>query len=172
MRNPLLSAFSAGILLFVLAFSAHASEKQFYENIQGQWAGPGSIVAGKYKGTKFTCRFQGLSPEKLTGMSIDGNCRVGLFSQIMNANFKRSAKGYTGKFLDGEAGEGMDIVGGRYTRSKLVVDIKRKDLTGVMVAKLHEEDKLNITISVRVRSRLVPVIGMSLKRTGPALDST
>lgn len=172
MRIPLLSAISAGVLLLVFAFGAQASEKQFYSDIEGRWSGPGSIVAGKFKGTKFTCTFDGLTPEKLTGMSIDGNCRVGLFSQIMNASFTRSSKGYSGKFLDGEAGEGMDIIGGRYSRSKLVVDIKRKDLIGVMVASLNEKDKLNVTISVKVRNRLVPVIGMTLKRRGPAINRT
>ena len=172
MRNPLFSAFSATVLLLAFVLSAQASEKQFYSDIQGRWSGPGSIVAGKFKGTKFTCTFDGLTPEKLTGMSIDGNCRVGLFSQVMNASFTRSSKGYSGKFLDGEAGEGMDIIGGRYTSSKLVVDIKRKDLRGVMVARLNEDDKLNVTISVKVRDRLVPVIGMSLKRNGPPVNKT
>lgn len=172
MRKFLLSILSTGAVLLALTFTAQASEKQFYDDIQGRWSGPGSIVAGKYKGTKFTCTFNGLTPEKLTGMSIDGNCRVGLFSQIMNASFTRSESGYEGKFLDGAAGEGMDIVGGRYTRSKLVVDIKRKDLLGVMVARLNEDDKLNVSISVRVRDRLIPVIGMILTRKGPPIDQT
>jgi hypothetical protein len=172
MRNFLFSFVSAGLYLVIMVIGAEASEKQFYSNIQGKWSGPGEIVAGKYKGTKFNCTFDGITPEKLTGMSIDGNCRVGIFSQLMNASVSRSAKGYTGKFLDGEAGEGMDIIGGRYTRSKLVVDIKRKDLLGVMVASLTGKDRLNITISVRVDNRLIPVIGMTLARIGPAAGTT
>ena len=60
----------------------------------------------------------------------------------------------------------MDIVGGRYSASKLIVNIRRKDLNGVMVARHTDDDKLNVTISVRVDNRLVPVIGMMLDRRG------
>jgi len=164
MRRTLLSSLAAGILAFSLPFAAQANEAQFYRDIQGKWQGPGEIVAGKYKGTKFTCNFNGLTASAKTGLSIDGNCRVGMFTQPMNASVERSARGFIGKFLDGEAGEGMDVVGGRYTPSKLIVDIKRKDLRGVMVASLKGEDKLNITISVRVEKQLVPAIGMTLDR--------
>lgn len=172
MRKFLSSFLSAGLFLLICVIGAEASEKQFYNNIKGRWSGPGEIVAGKYKGTKFNCTFDGITPEKLTGMSIDGNCRIGFFSQLMNASVNRSAKGYSGKFLDGEAGEGMDIIGGRYTRSKLVVDIKRKDLIGVMAASLIGKDRLDITISVRVDKHLIPVIGMTLARIGPAQGET
>ena len=172
MRKFLSSFLSAGLFLLISIIGAEASEKQFYSNIQGRWSGPGEIVAGKYKGTKFICTFDGITPKKLTGMSIDGNCRIGLFSQLMNASVSRSAKGYSGKFLDGEAGEGMDIIGGRYTHSKLVVDIRRKDLIGVMTASLTGKDRLTITISVRVDKDLIPVIGMNLARIGPAMGET
>ena len=164
MRQSLLSVFASALIAIGAASPAVASEAKFYKEIQGRWQGPGEIVAGKYKGTRFTCTFDGLSASPKTGMSIDGNCRVGVFNQPMNASVERGARGYLGKFLDGEAGEGMDIIGGRYSGSKLTVEIKRKDLRGVMVASLKEEDKLNITISVRVSSKLVPVIGMTLDR--------
>jgi len=97
-------------------------------------------------------------------MNIDGSCRVGMFSQPMSAIVQKVNSRYRGKFLDGAAGEGMDVVGGRYSRSKLVVDIVRKDLRGVMITNLTQKNKLNITISVHVGTKLVPVIGMSLKR--------
>ncbi len=96
--------------------AAFASETEFYRTIEGRWIGPGEIVAGKYKGTKFTCDFNGITPANAKGMSIDGNCRVGVFNQPMNASVTRvRAAASTGKFLDGEAGEGMDIVGGRFS---------------------------------------------------------
>jgi hypothetical protein len=155
---------AATVLASVPVVAAHASEVEFYRTIQGRWIGPGEIVAGKYKGTKFTCDFNGITPSEANGMSIDGNCRVGVFNQPMNASVTKSGRGFTGKFLDGEAGEGMDIIGGRYTASKLVVDVRRKDLNGVMIAKLNGDDKLNITVSVKVDKQLIPVIGMSLDR--------
>ncbi len=146
----------------------YPTEASFYQGVAGEWSGPGEIVAGKYKGTKFNCTFLGESGRAASGMSIAGTCRVGVFNQPMKAAITRSSRGYGGTFLDGEAGEGMNVVGGRYTPSKLVVDIKRKDLRGVMVARLQGEKTLNITISVRVEGRLVPVIGMTLDRkSGP-----
>lgn len=163
-----ISAFAIG-LAGGLA-NANASEASFYRDVQGKWSGPGEIVAGKYKGTKFTCNFKGLEPGARNGMNIDGTCRVGVFNQPMNASFIRTARGYSGQFLDGEAGEGMDVIGGRFSGSKVVVDVKRKDLRGVMVANLTADDKLNITISVRVSNRLIPVIGMTLDRVGTTDD--
>ncbi len=49
-------------------------------------SGPGEIVAGKYKGTKFNCDLTG-EPlgEKETGIKLGGTCRVGVFKQPMSA---------------------------------------------------------------------------------------
>lgn len=157
-------------LFLALAASgfAHASDSAFFSQVQGKWSGPGEIVAGKYKGTKFTCVFDGVNPAAKTGMKIDGYCRVGVFSQPMNAIIEKASGSYRGKFLDGEAGEGMDIIGGRYSANKLVVNIKRKDLRGVLVASKDNADHMQMTISVRVDGRLIPVIGMRLDRMGAA----
>ncbi|MBL1405703.1 MAG: hypothetical protein COC00_006930 [Rhizobiales bacterium] len=151
-------------LSLAITSNAWASEKQFFKNIQGKWTGPGEIVAGKYKGTKFTCVFDGIKPDRKIGMNIDGYCRVGMFSQPMNAHINKFGGRFTGKFLDGAIGEGMDITGGRYSKSRFVADIKRKDLIGAMVARQKGKNKLNITISVKVDGRLIPVIGIFLDR--------
>lgn len=168
MRLRFSALVGTGLLAFLVstmqAFAGPASEAAFYREVAGRWTGPGEIVAGKYKGTRFNCTFEGIAPDTKSGIKIDGSCRVGVFSQPMNASFVRSGGRYTGQFLDGESGEGMDVVGGRYSHSKLVVNIKRNDLRGVMVTRLADDGKLNITISVNVDNRLVPVIGMSLDR--------
>jgi len=156
--------FSAALGLAMSAGKAAASDKAFFKAVEGKWSGPGEIVAGKYKGTRFTCVFDGSNPAARAGMKIDGYCRVGMFSQPMNALIEKASAGYSGRFLDGEQGEGMDIVGGRYTRNKLVVNIKRKDLRGVLVASKDNKDHMQMTISVRVGGELVPVIGMRLDR--------
>lgn len=150
----------------LMTLGAQASERTFFTNIVGKWKGPGEIVAGKFKGTKFVCTFDGESLGNASGMNIDGSCRVGLFSQPMNALVRKAGGSYRGKFLDGAAGEGMDVTGGRYSRSRLSVNILRKDLRGVMVTNLSKNNKLNVTISVHVGKQLVPVIGMTLKRIG------
>jgi hypothetical protein len=172
MRKVLSFCIAVVMLAAVPTVGARASEAEFYRSIQGRWVGPGEIVAGKYKGTKFVCDFNGITPSAANGMEIDGNCRVGMFNQPMNASVTRSASGFFGKFLDGEKGDGMDIVGGRYSGSKLVVDVKRKDLNGVMIARMNGDNKLNITVSVRVEKQLIPVIGVSLDRVGTASDAT
>ncbi len=97
-------------------------------------------------------------------MAIDGYCRIGMFSQPMSANIAKSGNGYSGSFLDGEKGEGMDVTGGRFTSSRLIIGLKRKKLDAMMVARLDKNNKLNVTISVKVRGQLVPVIGMSLDK--------
>lgn len=145
--------------------SAYAGEKKFFSGIAGDWQGPGEIVAGKYKGTKFTCKLKGVSATNKLGMDVKGTCRIGMFSQPMSAKIQKSGKGYTGRFLDGEKGEGMDVTGGRFTSSRLVVGIKRKKLNATMVARLDQNQKLNVTVSVKVQGQLVPVIGMSLDKT-------
>lgn len=146
---------------------AHADsirDAKFLKKIQGTWRGPGEIVAGKYKDTSFTCQLEGSTPAADLGMALMGSCRVGVFSQKMQASVVHDSKTYKGKFLDGAAGEGLDITAGNVTNDRIVLTLKRKDLDGAMLARLASNDKLNVTISVRVGKELVPVIGMSLDR--------
>lgn len=152
--------------LAALDAPADASEREqrFFRQIEGKWRGPGEIVAGKYKGTKFTCEFSGLTPNNKLGMTLDGGCRVGLFSQKMKATVKRKGRGYTGSFLDGSQGEGLDVVAGTVTPDRAVLTLKRNQLDGAMLARLASKDQLNITVSVNVGEALVPVIGMKLDR--------
>ena len=149
--------------------SANERDKKFFKQVEGNWTGPGEIVAGKYKGTKFTCNFKGATPDKKVGMSLDGGCRVGVFMQKMSASFERAGKaGYRGSFMDGAAGKGLDIVSGKVDGRKVTLGLNRNALKGAMLARLADENTMNVTVSVRVDKELVPVIGMSLKRTDDA----
>lgn len=152
------------ILSFMFALTASASEAKFFGGIQGKWSGPGEIVAGKYKGTKFVCTFDGSNPKGKTGMNIDGSCRVGVFSQPMSARIVKSGNAYSGQFLDGAKGEGMDVTGARYTRNRVIASIKRNSLDGTVITNLENPNQMKITISVKHEGRNVPVIGMNLKR--------
>lgn len=151
---------------FVAPAMANERDRQFFQSIEGTWAGGGEIVAGKYKGTKFNCTFEGSTPAKNLGMALDGGCRVGIFTQKMSASVERNkAVGYKGQFMDGAAGSGLDIVAGNVlTGDKVVFSIHRNDLKGVMQARLADAQTMNVTVSVRVEETMVPVIGMSLKR--------
>jgi hypothetical protein len=156
----------------VPATSTFAAERdsRFFKSIEGSWTGPGEIIAGKYKGTKFNCTFDGATPDKKAGMMLDGGCRVGVFTQKMTASIEQKAGRYQGKFLDGAEGKGMDVISGSVVDGgqKVVLAINRQQLNGVMQARIADANTMNVTISVRVEKQLVPVIGMSLKR----VDST
>ena len=141
-------------------------DRTFFQSVEGSWAGAGEIVAGKYKGTKFNCTFAGTTPAKKLGMALDGGCRVGVFMQKMSASVIQSGKaGYEGQFMDGAKGSGLDIISGNVVNDrKVVFAINRKQLRGIMQARLPDDNTMNVTVSVRVDDDMVPVIGMSLKR--------
>ncbi|MGK6314946.1 hypothetical protein [Neorhizobium sp. DT-125] len=140
-------------------------DKAFFQSVAGVWKGPGEIVAGKYKGTKFSCNLTGApAPDGNVGIKLDGTCRVGVFQQPMSAVITQSGRGYSGKFLDGAEGKGLDIISGSVNGDKVVMGINRAKLNGAMVASLRGENKMNITISVKVEDQMVPVIGLSLDR--------
>ena len=144
---------------------AASRDQQFFQAVAGGWKGPGEIVAGKYKGTKFSCNLTGTpSPAGETGIKLDGTCRVGVFQQPMSAVITQNGKGYTGKFLDGAEGKGLDIISGSVNNDKVVMGINRAQLNGAMVASLRDDNEMNITISVKVEDKMVPVIGLTLDR--------
>lgn len=142
--------------------TAEASGR-YFKNVRGTWVGSGEIVAGTYRGTRFSCKLKGTSPAKAK-MRIAGSCRIGLFRQKVSATLRRRGRGYKGTFLDGAKGNGMDITSGRLDRNRLTVAINRKDLNGAMVANLVDRGTLRISISVWAGEDYVPVIGLELKR--------
>jgi hypothetical protein len=164
-----LMAVSASVALPGASF---ASDKDFFESVSGEWVGPGEIVAGKYKGTKFTCNFQGSTPSGKVGLSFDGGCRVGMFTQRMSASIEKRGNGYKGTFLDGSQGKGLDVTYGNVDGNRVVMSLIRNQLKGAMIAKVSGQDKMTVTISVKVEKQMVPVIGINLKRVdGTAVGS-
>ena len=163
LANALKAGAMAAVVTGISAISANASESRYFSEVQGQWSGSGQIVAGPYKNTRFTCSLAGQKPDRL-GMKLAGSCRVGLFSQPIEAVVTKRGASYRGRFLDGAKGKGLDIVSGKLRGKKLVLGIKRKKLRGAMIANLRGDDKMSITISVRVNGNLTPFIGLSLKR--------
>ena len=158
---------TSAILISGLAGQAQGAERDsvFFRSLQGDWVGPGEIVAGKYKGTKFVCNFAGTTPNKKPGLTLDGGCRVGMFTQKMSATVMQAGGGYKGAFMDGAKGAGLDIVSGNVVDGrKVVMDIHRNDLRGLMQARLADDNTMTVTVSVRVEKTMVPVIGVNLKR--------
>lgn len=161
----LAAAFAGIAALSVPAAHAAQRDRAFFEQVAGSWKGPGEIVAGKYKGTKFSCSLSGeASVDGKTGLKLDGTCRVGLFSQPMSAVLAEAGSSYKGKFLDGASGKGLDIISGRVNKDNVVLGINRSKLNGAMIARLDGDNAMNVTISVKVDDKMVPVIGMKLSR--------
>jgi hypothetical protein len=159
-------------LAFILYFSASvgwssafANDRVYFKNIQGNWAGAGKIVAGTYKDTEFNCKLKGTSIAGNTGMEIKGSCRVGLFSQPISAVIKKKGNTYKGTYLDGAKGQGLDVVSGKLKNKRLIVGLHRKKLDGAMVVNTVTNNTMKITISVKTKRGLVPVIGVTLKRS-------
>ncbi|APO67842.1 hypothetical protein ACDY96_35730 [Rhizobium mongolense] len=147
------------------AATAATRDKAFFESVAGNWRGPGEIVAGKYKGTKFSCNLIGSAvSDGGAGIKLDGSCRVGVFKQPMSAVITQSRGGYKGKFLDGAAGKGLDVVSGTVTQDTVVVGLNRAKLNGAMIARVRDDKTMNVTVSVKVEDRMVPVIGLTLTR--------
>jgi uncharacterized protein (DUF2147 family) len=160
---------SLAILALSAALPAFASEDAaFFKSVEGKWQGPGEIVAGKYKGTKFVCTLDGTAPGGKTGISMDGTCRVGVFAQEMSAKILKSKGNYSGAFLDGAAGKGLDILSGNVSGDRVTMSLNRNKLNGAMLARLENKDLMHVTISVRVNKDMVRVIGMSLTRIDEA----
>ena len=172
MKNVVLSAvlplaIATAASSFAVGEAAAAErDTQFFRSVEGKWSGPGEIVAGKYKGTRFTCNFTGTTPGDKVGMTLDGGCRVGIFTQPMSATVERKGRrGYSGSFMGGSAGSGLDIISGNVVDGrKVVFAINRKQLNGVMQARVPNDNSMIVTVSVRVAEQMVPVIGMNLKR--------
>jgi hypothetical protein len=159
-----LATFAVATFATVMPAEAGNRDKAFFENVAGEWSGPGEIVAGKYKGTKFNCTLTGTTEDKAAGITLDGYCRVGVFKQPMKAVIQSAGRTYKGQFLDGAAGKGLDIVSGNVTGQKMVVGISRAKLSGAMIARIQGKNTMTVTISVKVEDQMIPVIGMSLNR--------
>ncbi|UXM94004.1 hypothetical protein N5853_07685 [Bartonella sp. HY329] len=166
MKRILLPLFAAFICSSSAHGAAHDAEEVFFQKIEGQWAGAGEVVAGKYKGTKFTCVFSGAQEQTKVGMALDGSCRVGIFSQAVKARVVRIEKGYQGTFNNGAKADGMDITSGRIGKKHMVFGLVRENINGTMTAHLADNDTMNITLSVKVSEDMVPVVGVKLKRNG------
>lgn len=162
-------ALSLLLALSGAAAAEEAGDTAFFDSIGGSWSGSGEIVAGKYKGTRFNCSFDGRQPESDVGMTMEGSCRVGLFTQNMRATVRKTARSYTGQFLDGAQGKGLDVVSGDVAGSKLVMGLRRAELDGAMVASLKGRNAMDVTVSVRIGGDYLPIIGLRLKRAKPVV---
>ncbi|AQS41764.1 MAG: Hypothetical protein BHV28_10750 [Candidatus Tokpelaia hoelldobleri] len=155
------------LLFFVtpaLSHSYAANTEDMLQPFEGRWSGAGEVVAGKYKGTKFNCSLSGATEDTFIGMTLEGRCRSGIFSQPMKARIVRGAQGYYGTFNDGATGNGLDITAGKISKNHMILSLYHEKLNGVMTAHLNNAASLDITLAVQVQNTLVPLIDIRLKR--------
>lgn len=163
----------ASFLIIIAACTANAAgaasqDKQFLQSIAGQWNGSGEVVAGKYKGAKFNCAFSSISEIAGTGMTLDGNCRLGMFSQPIKARFIRNATGYHGTFNNGSRAQGLDIVSGKIKKNYMIFELNREQFNGSMQARLADSNSMNIILAIKAEEIIIPVIGLKLVRASSA----
>lgn len=174
MKRQILAGFLTALTAIAATQPALSNErdKAFFQRAEGAWSGPGEIIAGKFKGTKFVCSFNGSTPARAAGMTLDGTCRVGVFSQKMSATVAFAGNGYRGKFLDGAQGKGLDIIAASVQGAKAVFTVDRKQLRGAMTARMTGPETMAVTVSVKVGDQMVQVLGMGLTRIdGTAVGS-
>ena len=95
----------------------------------------------------------------------------------MCSNSRRYASSETWQPIDlsgeaeeqlGEVPRYLDVdttpVAGSVDGSRVVLSLNRNQLNGAMLARLPDDNTMNVTVSVRVDEQMVPVIGMNLKR--------
>ncbi|WP_176083271.1 hypothetical protein [Martelella sp. HB161492] len=168
-RSGTIRLAAVALLISSLPARAESEGSSFFTAVAGAWSGKGEIIEGTMKGKRFSCFLDGTPlAGQQTGFSLNGSCRSGLFSKHVEAIFEKDDQGFTGRFLDGADGEGLDVTGGSVTPRQAVLDISRENIDGALITTLDGDDRLNITISLFGASRLIPVIELSMERT---LDS-
>lgn len=169
-----LSVFTAFVLLVCSALPAYAlgpravDRAAFLQSVRGVWSGKGQVVAGRYKGTKFSCNFTAPSSAALTDMQLNGACRTGIFSQPIKASISGKGDTFQGSFNEGAQANGLDIVAGRVEKNRLTLELNREKLKGHMTARLVNDNSLNIVLAVKIDDEIIPVIDMNLTRAEPA----
>jgi len=160
--------FIAFILFFIAVTVSHshaAGAEDMLRPFEGDWSGTGKVIAGKYKGAKFNCALSGAAEDTIIGMTLEGRCRSGIFSQAMKARIVRGTQGYYGTFNDGARRNGLDITAGKVSKNHMILSLYHEKLNGVMTAHLKNTASLDITLAVQVQNALVPLIDMKLKRS-------
>ena len=154
------------ILTLATAQNADAQDinmNEYFESIQGKWAGKGEVIAGKYKNTKFICNINGKTPETI-GMDIDGDCRIGFISQKISAFVEKNHNLYRGEFLGGAEGNGLDIIGGVLKDEKFTAYLVRDNLGGTIEINGQKKDNMKIDIAIEYQEQLYPIIVLNMVR--------
>jgi len=169
-----LTSFLFGLALLAAGRAAQAApaaagdNAAFLQSVRGAWSGQGQVVAGRYKGVKFSCRVTAPDAAGLSAMQFNGSCRAGIFSQPIKASISRVGGTYQGSFNEGAQGNGMDITAGQIENNRMILQLHREKLQGSMTAQLSGANLMHITLAVQIDDESIPVIGMDLTRTAPA----
>jgi hypothetical protein len=130
---------AAIILLAASPSSARDADAVFFESVAGVWKGPGEIVAGKYKGTKFVCNLTGDPKGKCRGHSWTEPL-PGRRLQPENVGRHHPQGQGLHRPLSRRIGRqpGSTSSRARSAGDRAVMGINRKTLNGAMIARLND----------------------------------
>ena len=85
------------------------------QRFSGSWIGSGKLLFGAEPRPEFACELKGDPGESQLTFGLSGQCRMGMMSAPVFAqlHYDAKTKRFYGQFMDGAAGNGVDIVGAR-----------------------------------------------------------
>ncbi len=159
-------------LAVALAFSTAATARaddaaDFMARFSGEWLGTGQLLLGAENGLKFHCELKGDPSASQLTFSMSGRCWMGVLSAGVSAQLRYNAetKRFYGEFMDGSAGDGLDIVGAR-DGDGFSLKLVRGPAQGHLTADAVNADQLKVMMFYRDRAhdRDLPVVAMGFTR--------
>jgi hypothetical protein len=161
------AVFAAAGAMFSPSYATDAA--QFMTRFSGEWRGTGRVLVGPDHGTKFHCALAGDPSRSETSFTMNGKCWIGQLSALVRARVRYNAETnrFYGAFLDGAAGNGVDIVGER-SGEGLVMSLSRGMAQGRLTAEPVGNNQMKVMISLvdRANDREIPVVAMGLAKEG------
>jgi hypothetical protein len=93
------------------AFAGDAGD--FMQRFSGDWIGTGQLLFGAEPRLEFACDLKGDPSESKLNFDMTGQCRMGAMAAPVYAKIRYNSdtQRYYGQFMDGAAGNGVDLVG-------------------------------------------------------------
>ena len=174
--SRLAHAFAALLLLSATPAVADATRggddpAHFMNRFSGEWRGSGRVLVGPDHGTKFHCALAGDPSRSEMSFVMSGKCWIGQLSAPVRARLRYNGDSdrYYGAFLDGAAGNGVDIIGAQ-SGEGFVMKLSRGMAQGRLTAEPVGRNQMKVMISLVDRSndREIPVVAMGFAKEGSA----
>jgi hypothetical protein len=158
----------AAALAMTATLPARADDAaEFMQRFSGTWVGSGQLLFNTGGASEFACELSGDPSASQLTFGMSGKCWMGSLSAPVSASLRYNSdtNRFYGQFLDGAAGNGLDIVGNRAGRG-FSLKLVRGSTQGRLAAETIGEDQMKITIYYRdiKNDRELPVVAMGFTR--------